>query len=215
MLARQACSRFLWNSSFGTVKTNQIVPLSRLYANDAAVAETPEPAPSQPTPSSSASPSFYSLLRNSNFVKLGSLRRSPKPVIGKIVHIVDDDLYIEFGGKFKAVCQRPRSQGRKYQKGVDVTLVLHDLEMTSRFLGAVRDTTLLEADATLLGLAPKLDDVTGEDALTPTEEEEKVINLSDTLSFDDFDNLFVDPSKLEGGLREEYVQTETTDEKTT
>ncbi|XP_026805725.1 28S ribosomal protein S28, mitochondrial [Rhopalosiphum maidis] len=93
---------------------------------------------------------FEVLLRDSNFINLGD--PEGKQVIGTIFHIVDNDLYIDFGWKFHCVCTRPIKNADSFVRGSQVKLRIKSLELATRFLGSEKDLTLLEADAALLGL---------------------------------------------------------------
>ncbi|RZF47193.1 hypothetical protein LSTR_LSTR004902 [Laodelphax striatellus] len=94
--------------------------------------------------------SFATLFKNSKFIDLGDPQG--KIVVGKVFHVVGDDLYIDFGWKFHCVCSRPNKNGSDYVRGAKVRIMIKDLELSTRFLGSEKDLTILEADATLLGL---------------------------------------------------------------
>ncbi|KAI6227132.1 hypothetical protein M3Y95_00694300 [Aphelenchoides besseyi] len=93
---------------------------------------------------------FAELFRQSKFVKLGDCDN--RLVVGKIIHRVNRDLYVDFGSKFNAVCKTPSKQSDRYVIGAEVILRLFDTELSERFLGSRRDLTLLEADADIVGL---------------------------------------------------------------
>jgi len=97
-----------------------------------------------------ASPTFASLLRNCKVTGMGD--PVGKTVVGRIYHIVDDDLYIDFGQKFNCVCQRPRDLGYKYVRGAEVKILIKSLELSEKFLGYDKEMTLQEADCVLMGL---------------------------------------------------------------
>ena len=121
------------------------------------------------SPSESNNQTFASLMRNSKLTSIGN--PVGKVVIGKVYHVVDDDLYIDFGHKFGCVCKKPRykvwhynldfilrlrlfcrDDRGKYIRGTEVKLKIKSLELSQKFLGHEKDMSLLESDCVLLGI---------------------------------------------------------------
>lgn len=94
--------------------------------------------------------SFAALIRQSKFITLGDFRNAT--VIGKVFHTTNDDLYVDVGMKFHAVVKKPQEDRRLYVRGSTVKLKLLDYEITDKFIGSDKVTSLLEMDAILLGL---------------------------------------------------------------
>lgn len=97
--------------------------------------------------------SFHQLLENSRLLTSGGISPIGQKVLGEIIAVVENDLYIDFGGKFHGVVKRPERNGERFVKGVKVDVILKDLEVTHHFLGEPKDSSLLEADIELVGLA--------------------------------------------------------------
>ena len=140
--------------------------LANTYLDDEYVRENIPPSPATSStsekspPASAKTPSetmtFAKMFRQSKFVQLGGLKG--RMVSGRIVDVVDDDLYVDFGGKFHAVVQRPQNKQRdQYAIGAVVSIRLQAWEMAARFLGAAKHISLLEADAQLVGLLRRVD----------------------------------------------------------
>ncbi len=81
------------------------------------------------------------------------LSLSRQVLSGRIYHVVNDDVYIDFGHKFPCVCKRPRRLRNRYVRGAEVRVLVKSLELSDKFLGFEKEMTLLEADCVLLGLA--------------------------------------------------------------
>merc|ERR1712241_245865 len=106
-------------------------------------------APEGELSQSETDPTFASLLRNSTFVQMGN--PVGKVVVGRVFHVVDNDLYINFGFKFPCVCRKPSKSRTNYHRGTMVRVLIKDLEMSEKFLGFDKPMTILEADCVLLG----------------------------------------------------------------
>lgn len=97
-----------------------------------------------------ASKSFATLLRQSKFITQGDFRNAV--IKGTVFHMTQDDLYVDLGMKFHAVVKKPVQDKRLYVRGSVVKVKLLDYEISDKFVGSDSHTSLLEADAILLGL---------------------------------------------------------------
>jgi small subunit ribosomal protein S28 len=161
-------SRFFVSSS-SLLSSSTYIPFrsANTFIDDQYIRENPPPndqsislATLQNSSSSSSDQTkpmtFAKMFRQSKFVQLGGLKG--RLLSGRIVDVVDDDLYVDFGGKFHAVVQRPQTKQRdQYMTGAVVSIRLQTWEMAARFLGASRHISLLEADAQLVGLLRRVD----------------------------------------------------------
>ncbi|CAF0974108.1 unnamed protein product [Didymodactylos carnosus] len=134
---------------------NDILESFTKSSSEKSSSQSSSPLSSHDSSSTSSEPqTFAKLFRNSEFVQLGGIKG--RLLTGRIFDVVDDDLYIDFGGKFHCVCQRPQSKNRdQFITGALVSIKLNDFEMASRFLGAKKHISLLEADAQLIAIIRK------------------------------------------------------------
>merc|ERR1712107_632057 len=88
------------------------------------------------------SPTFASLVRNCKFTMMGD--PVGKEVVGRIYHVVEEDLYIDFGHKFGCVCRVPREGRRNFIRGTEVRLRVNSLELSKRFRATIRISLFLK-----------------------------------------------------------------------
>ena len=163
-------SRFFASPASSLLSSSTFIPSrsANTFIDEEYIRENPSPnnQPISSTTRQNTSPSssppqtkpmtFAKMFRQSKFVQLGGLKG--RLLSGRIIDVVDDDLYVDFGGKFHAVVQRPQTKQRdQYVTGAVVSIRLQSWEMAARFLGAARHISLLEADAQLVGLLRRVD----------------------------------------------------------
>jgi small subunit ribosomal protein S28 len=103
-------------------------------------------------------PTFAEMFRKSKFAQLGTSLDN-RVLEGKVVKIIDKDMFVDFGSKFYAVVKRPTFKHQTVQchEGMLVRLTLKDLEITEHFLGHSKHTTFLEANAGLRAIHEQTD----------------------------------------------------------
>ena len=94
--------------------------------------------------------SFRELFERSKFAAI--VDPVGQEVEGEVLAMVGEKMYVDFGCKFHAVVPVPdQAESGSYEKGSRVVVRVLDLEMTDHFIGDHRDTSLLEAEAELVG----------------------------------------------------------------
>ena len=99
-------------SSISTNSVNFTNPSTAILQANRFVVSQLKPCSTQPinneahAAAAAQNETFSALMRNCKFTQMGD--PVGRVVVGKIYHVVDNDLYIDFGHKLPCVCQRPR-----------------------------------------------------------------------------------------------------------
>ena len=88
------------------IKEHYLLRTSPVFIIKQQVSECSTSAVENAVQNSEPEETFSSLMRNCKFTQMGD--PVGRIVVGRIYHVVEDDLYIDFGHKFPCVCQRPR-----------------------------------------------------------------------------------------------------------
>lgn len=83
-------------------------------------------------------PKFTTLLRNSQLTQLGYIKNG-FVTKGVITNVVNDTIFVDFGGKFPFVTQRPAKNGEFYVRGAEVSR--SSFGVCERFFGGTRERT--------------------------------------------------------------------------
>merc|ERR1712168_36499 len=86
--------------------------------------------------------------------------------VGKIWEVVNDDIYVDYGGKFMLVGKRPEKNPDAYNRGALVRVKVLQYEVSGHFLGEKHGVSMCESDGILFGLYyPPRNNFRGDDFL--------------------------------------------------
>ncbi|XP_065907860.1 small ribosomal subunit protein bS1m-like [Dysidea avara] len=139
------------NSRTVCVKWSRHIASTKTLSSEQEIPNNSQTANNSTNDIASKEKTFKDMFEASKFVNM--IDPVGKIVDGKIIAVDGNKLYIDFGGKFHGVVERPVKKASGYIKGVKVNVLIKDLEIGMHFLGSNRDTSLLEASIELVGLA--------------------------------------------------------------
>lgn len=134
-----------------TLGVESVAPATR-YTPAESNNSAPDSSREEESPKLSDKEIFEKLLRNSKLVSNGTFLVG-QATVGQVVAIVNNHLYIDFGGKFYGVVPQTKDL-QHMRKDSMVNVRVKDLEVTMHFLGAPKDSSLLEANIELVGTGP-------------------------------------------------------------
>merc|ERR1712168_1086606 len=93
---------------------------------------------------------FQTLLETSPLMQ--ALHYNGQNFVGKIWEVVNDDIYVDYGGKFMLVGKRPEKNPDAYNRGALVRVKVLQYEVSGHFLGEKHGVSMCESDGILFGL---------------------------------------------------------------